>query len=698
MEEARQINNNYQIMPNNQLAKRLIAASDDAILTLDDQHRILGCNLAAEALFGRSLSELHLQDVTAVLPGLLPAKTLQSIEQTSNTERPHHKQRLLIGRHASGRELTLRAVIITCSQAEQPRHLLTLRDVTEQLALEASSYANNQRLQILTEQAPFGIVQIDSSWACVFASSGWYKLSGLNDEESLGRGWINGFFDEDCQRVLQGFRDAMVQGIEYLSECRLQSPLGELRWVSMDARPMFRLSGDTLGYLITFSDVTDQLQARESLRYLAHYDSLTGLANRTLFKDRLQHAFLRTARHATLALLFLDLDGFKLVNDTLGHNAGDALLKIVAQRIRDCVRKEDTVARLGGDEFTVILEDIHNPSDAAQVAEKIISAIKQPIHLDGQSVFVTSSIGIAMDAAESGDPATLIKQADIAMYRAKDSGRDSYCFFTPELNEATRQRMQLGNDLHGALSRHEFFLHYQPQIAIDSGEVIGAEALLRWRHPSRGNIAPDSFIPVLEESGLIIEVGAWLLKQACHQHAHWLAEGVMATDAMVSVNLSARQLRGDDFVNQVRQALQEARLSPRHLILEITESLLMSNQNGARSALAQLKELGITLSLDDFGTGYASLRYLKQFPIDHLKIDRSFVAGLLSDTEDTAITSAVIGLAQQLGIKVVAEGVDDHSKHEFLRHRGCDYYQGYLYSPPLPPSALREKLLAKQAV
>ena len=428
----------------------------------------------------------------------------------------------------------------------------------------------------------------------------------------------------------------------------------------------------------------ERRHAETRLRLLAHYDTLTLLPNRDLFRDRLNHALTHADRHKGLAaLMFLDLDRFKTVNDTLGHDAGDMLLREVSARLRGCVREEDTVARLGGDEFTVVLEQIAKPGDAAVVAAKIVDALAPPVQLNGHEAFVTPSIGITIYPSDSTNAEDLLKNADTAMYRAKEEGGNGYRFFSPEMNALAAGRLQMESGLRRALEREEFVVYYQPKLDLASETIVGAEALLRWQHPERGLVPPGEFIPILEETGLIEQVGAWVMRAVCIQLRAW--QDAALPPLNVAVNLSGRQLQRNNLSATIAGILQETGLAPGCLELEVTESMLMHDPDYAANMLARIRAEGVVhISVDDFGTGYSSLSYLKRFPIDALKLDKSFVDGLPADDDDVAITRAVIALAHSLKLHVIAEGVETEEQLAFLRANGCDVIQGYFISRPLP--------------
>lgn len=438
---------------------------------------------------------------------------------------------------------------------------------------------------------------------------------------------------------------------------------------------LFRLRG-------TVQDVTAAREAEAHIQHLAHYDVLTGLPNRNLWMDRAQSALHSAQRHGdVLAVLFLDLDHFKTVNDSLGHPAGDRLLGAIAQHLAGCMREEDVLARLGGDEFVVLLPRLPRADDAAIVARKMLAVLAEPIEIDGHQLTLSVSIGIALYPVDGGDVDTLLKHADTAMYGAKDAGRNNFQFFVPEMNVRAFERLMLENGLRRAIERNELVLHYQPQIDVETGRIVGAEALVRWNHPEMGLVLPNQFIPVAEDSGLIGPLGVWALNAACRQQVRWRESGL--TDLLVAINISALQFRKTDFVETVSEILAATGADPRCIELEITESALMQPSDDLFERLDRLVAMGLTLALDDFGTGYSSLAYLKRLPIHRLKLDRSFVIDLPGDPEDAAIATATLSLARDLGMGVVAEGVESAAQRDFLAVRGCRVMQGYLFARPL---------------
>ena len=436
--------------------------------------------------------------------------------------------------------------------------------------------------------------------------------------------------------------------------------------------------------------------AANEIEHLAYHDALTGLPNRPLFIDRLIVAIAQANRaHQKLAVFFLDLDRFKDINDSLGHTMGDTLLKAVADRIRRCIREGDTVARFGGDEFTLLIPKIDNIEDAAKIAVKINENLKMPFFVNERELFVTTSIGVSIYPADGADPETLVRNADTAMYRAKEQGRDNYQLYAPAMNERAVERIELENTLRKAISERHLVLHYQPQVNAGTGAVIGVEALVRWQHPEKGLVSPAHFIAVAETSGLIVPIGEWVLRTACAQLKQW--QESMGADFTVAVNLSARQFQQPELVDMIREAIQETGIEPGHLEVEITESNAMQNAENTMFILRELKALGVRISMDDFGTGYSSLNYLKRFPIDTLKLDRSFVKDVTTDPSDAAIVTAVIEMAHSLSISVVAEGVEREEQLDFLRRQGCDTIQGFLFSKPLPAPDLEVFVTERRA-
>jgi diguanylate cyclase (GGDEF)-like protein len=436
---------------------------------------------------------------------------------------------------------------------------------------------------------------------------------------------------------------------------------------------------------------------QEQLEHQANYDVLTGLPNRNLLQDRLKRAVFAQRNARPIAVVFIDLDHFKFINDSLGHTQGDKLLAIIAERLASIVREGDTVARLGGDEFVLVLNDQNKEDVIFRAMQRVLNKVSEPMTIDGQELYITCSAGVSLYPADAPDVETLLKNADVAMYRAKEHGRNNFQFYTPEMNDLANERLALEHSLRRALERNELLLHYQPKVNLETGMIVGAEALLRWQHPEWGLIAPERFIPIAEETGLIVQIGAWVIRTACNQARLWQDAGL--PPVVMSVNLSARQFRQESFVKVVTQILHETGLKPEQLEMELTESMLMHNANAAISILAGLKSIGVRLSLDDFGTGYSSLSYLSRLPIDTLKIDRSFVQhiGDQDECDNGILAQAIISLGHSLNLTVIAEGVETGEQLKFLKAHQCDEVQGFYFCKPTVAGEFA-KMLAESLV
>ena len=462
------------------------------------------------------------------------------------------------------------------------------------------------------------------------------------------------------------------------------------------SRDELRFTQGSISFLQSLANVLataiDRKSAEERLTFLAQFDPLTGLPNRSLFLDRLGQAMEQAQRNrGRIGVVFADLDRFKIVNDTMGHSIGDKLLVQVAQRLQECVRSGDTVARLGGDEFAFILSNLAHAEDATVVAEKVIAALSLVFELEGQEVYISASLGISIYPGDGTDADSLLRNADTAMFQAKEHGPAIYQFYLPQMNERAVARLKMETQLRGALARHEFVLHYQPKVSLVSGAITGFEALLRWYHPARGLVPPLQFISVLEDTGLIVAVGEWVVRTVCEQIKKWQGEGLVLHP--VSINLSARQFQQQDLDSVIGRTLKITGINPCLLEFELTESVLMKEAETAATALQNLKAFGVQISMDDFGTGYSSLAYLKRFPLDILKIDRTFIRDVTTGTDDAKIVVAMINLAHSLELKVVAEGVETKAQLDFLIHHGCDEMQGYYFSRPLPPESALQALV-----
>jgi diguanylate cyclase (GGDEF)-like protein/PAS domain S-box-containing protein len=501
-------------------------------------------------------------------------------------------------------------------------------------------------------------------------------MIGLSDFDIYPRDRAQEFYNVEQEVVRSG------RAIAGIVEC-VDTADGLQRWFSTNKSPLRNERGEIIGIVGIGRDVTERKLAEDRIRFMADHDALTGFPNRALLMDRLNQAMLFAQQYDRwVTVVFIDLDNFKLINDNLGHNAGDELLKTVASRMVDCVKATDTVVRLGGDEFVVLLLDQPKSADTiSATVQKLTAAIARPVHLEGHDLRVTSSIGVANYPNDGTDGEALLANADAAMYRAKDMGRNNFQFYTPALNTRVHERFRLQEELRSAIARQEFFLLFQPQVDLRTGRVFAVEALIRWNHPSLGVVPPDRFIPIAEESGLVSEIGDWALRTACKQNKAWQNIGLAPIN--VSVNVSARQFREKDWVSRVVGALRDSDLEAKYLELELTESLIMRDVDQAIATMKELQRLGVQLSIDDFGTGYSSLSALKTFPVARLKIDKSFVRDLPHDEHDKAVAAAVISLGQKLNLRVIAEGVETEDQLAFLRDNHCDEMQGYLFSKPV---------------
>ena len=540
------------------------------------------------------------------------------------------------------------------------------------------------------DNAVEGIIITDAKANILAVNQAFTQITGYGESEVLG---LN-------PRLLQSgrhdkaFYAAMWEQLDrtghWQGEIWNRRKNGEIFAELLSVNAVRDSEGGLVNYVSVFSDITRLKQFESELERRAHYDALTDLPNRLLLNSRLEHALEHGRRHGhKLGILFMDLDRFKNINDTLGHPMGDALLQGFAQRLTERIRGDDTVARLGGDEFVVLLENLSHPEQAALVAQDILELMQSPFRLGDQEVFIGTSIGISTYPDDGVTPETLIKHADTALYQAKEQGRGTYRFYTEQLTQSANARLAVETRLRHALQKKEFALNYQP-IYDSQGRIVAVEALVRWHHPEDGIIPPDHFIPIAEETGLIVPLGEWILETACHQAAAWHAAG--HSQLSVAVNLSARQFQQANLVERLGTILARNRLVPSALELEITESAMLTRGKQSAELMDALKSLGVSLSIDDFGTGYSSLAYLKRLPVDKLKIDRSFVRDIPADTSDMEISATVIAMAKNLGLQVLAEGVETQAQLDFLRGKGCDYYQGYYYCRPLPADAISDLL------
>ena len=571
------------------------------------------------------------------------------------------------------------------TQGKPSRSIGTVSDISGRRQIEEALRISEKRYRTLFERNLAGVYRSTLDGRILDCNESFARIFGYTSREEMLQqtAWDMYLKREDREAAV-----AKLLERQYLTnyEICLKRKDGSSVWVLESENLIEGLDGRLSIIEGTAIDITERKRAEEQVKHLAFHDPLTNLPNRLLFNDRLTLAVAQAHRHnQKLAVLFLDLDRFKVINDSLGHSVGDELLRQVAERIQEHVREGDTVARLGGDEFTLLVPGISAEEDAAKIARKICDAVHDPFWIDGRELFVTTSLGVSVYPSDGHDAETLVRNADSAMYRAKEQGRDNYQLYTPAMNAKAIERLSLESRLRQAVANDELELHFQPFIDLRTEEVLGAEALLRWRHPELGLIPPGEFIPIAELSGLIVPIGEWVLRTACAEARKWHDQGFPAMT--VSVNLSSRQFQQSDLGSQVTHALEETGLEADKLDLEITESCAMQNAEHSINTLWGLKKQGVRISMDDFGTGYSSLNYLKRFPIDRIKLDQSFVRDLPGDKDDAAIAMAVIAMGRSLELVVIAEGVETQEQLAFLKGHECDQLQGFLFSRPLPAEA-----------
>jgi diguanylate cyclase (GGDEF)-like protein/PAS domain S-box-containing protein len=691
-----QINAEAEAQRSNQMLETVIDNIPQRIFWKDRESRYLGCNLAFARDTGLAYPEQVLGKTDFDMPWRGMAEMLRAVDrEVAATGVPKMNFELDITIGGVHRVGVASKIPLTDSDGKVIGVLGSYTDITERkrsdLALRLQSRALDASVNAILITGPG-----TSGHLIEYANPAFKRITGYEPAEVIGQDCRFLQRDDREQEGLAAIREALAANREVSAVLRNYRKDGALFWNQLFIAPVPNADGETTHHIGVINEVTDLIRYQEQLEYQANYDSLTRLPNRNLLRERLQQAL----RHERgVAVVFIDLDGFKNVNDSLGHSVGDRLLGVVAERLARAARASDTVARHGGDEFVIVLNDA--PDERLLIAwmERVRAAISEPVWIDGTELYVGCSMGAGLFPQDGDDAETLLKKADLAMYRAKDMGRNTFQFFEPEMNASVVTRLNLERRLRRALRDHEFLLHYQPQVDIETGRIVGVEALVRWLDPEAGLVAPSSFIPVAEESGLIGPLSEWVLREACRQNKAWQDAGLPA--ARVSVNLSARQFQQRDIAQLVMSILDETGLAPEYLELELTESMIMRNAEEAVVMLNELHALGISIAIDDFGTGYSSLGYLKRFPVDRLKIDRSFVSDIGATGDDETITSAIIALAHSLQLQVIAEGVETSTQLDFLKERACNEMQGFLFAKPMPhdaiPALLRHGAVSVQA-
>jgi diguanylate cyclase (GGDEF)-like protein/PAS domain S-box-containing protein len=567
--------------------------------------------------------------------------------------------------------------------------LRALRYAVERKIMEEALFAEKERAQVTLKCIGDAVACTDSSGDITFLNLVAEQMTGLSLGKAAGRPMAEIFqiLDATSRETIPNLMEMAVRQnriMQLPANCVFVRNDGFEIPIESSVAPIHDRQGLVLGAVTVFRDVSAAREMARQMAYSAQHDFLTGLPNRMLLNDRVNQAINLASRHKKkVAVLFLDVDGFKHINDSLGHRIGDRLLQAIAKRLVDCVRGSDTVSRQGGDEFVILLLEVEQPEGAAHTARRMLHAMSEAHSIDQHDLHVSISIGVSVYPDDGLDAETLIKNADTAMYQAKENGRQSYQFFKPAMNVRAVERQAIEESLRRALERREFALHYQPRINLKTGEITGAEALIRWTHPTRGLVPPAQFIPIAEDCGLILPIGKWVLGEACRQAREWLDAGLLL--GTMAVNISAIEFRDESFLEGVFATLQDAGLDPKSLELELTESVLMKHAESTASLLETLRARGVQMAVDDFGTGYSSLSYLRKFPIDTLKIDQSFVRQITTIPDETTIVTAVISMGRSLKLRVVAEGVETRAQMEFLQAHECDEAQGYYFSRPVPP-------------
>lgn len=671
--------------------RMITTSAKDGIVMMDAEGCISLWNPAAEAMFGHPAADA----VGRVAYRLLaPARHQRDYQQilkeflADDQGRDGGRTLTLTALRRDGTDFPVEVSLSAMHMEGEWYAVAMIRDITERKSMEGRL----RQASMVFEHTRDGVIITDLKGCILAVNRAFTEITGFTEPEALGRNPSLLQSGRQSREFYQTMWGAVRKTGAWQGEIWNRRKSGEIypEWLTISAA--CDSEGNPKHYVGVFTDITRIKRSEEELERLAHYDSLTDLPNRRLILSRLEHSLEHAGRHGhRVAALYLDIDNFKQINDSLGHQMGDELLVAVARRLQGRLRKEDTYGRLGGDEFFVLLESIPDADEAAVVARDLLALFGDPFLLSNdQSVLVTASIGISIFPEDNATPTDLMRNADVAMYRAKDGGRNQFCFYTSDMNAGAVEKMKLEAELRGALERDELLLYYQPQIETWTGKVVGAEALLRWQRRGHGLVPPDQFIPLAEKTGVILPIGKWVIDSACRQIRDWLDQGL--EPVRVAVNVSAKQFKAGDLDKVLDQAMKKYGVAPRHLDVELTESMLMENPDQVVEMLKRLKLIGVKLSLDDFGTGYSSLAYLSRFPLDALKIDKSFIRDIIVETEATVLADSIIALAQRMKLQVVAEGVETAEQLQFLRERDCDEVQGYYFSKPLPAAAFADIL------
>jgi len=662
--------------------------ANDLIYTHDLKGNFTSLNRAGEVITGYKREEAMKMNLSQVVaPEFLEAARAMTTRKVAG-EAPGTYELEIVAKEGNRVSLELSTRLII--QDGKPVGVQGIgRDITERKRADSALRESEYKLRTLLDSMSEGLLQVDTEDRILFVNNCLCEMVGYSQEELIDTDWSLLLLDEG-RDFIKTVNERRRKGIADTYEICLKKKSGELIWTMVGGVPMVNAEGVVSGSMGVFTDITERKRAEEQLLYDAFHDGLTGLANRALFMDHLQLTIERGKRkpESLYGILFLDFDRFKVINDSLGHAEGDKLLKLVAERLESSLRPGDLVARLGGDEFTILLNELEDESDARRIAERIQEDLKVPFVLSGREVFSSVSIGIALSSAGQEKAEDMLRHADIAMYSAKAKGKAQHQVFDQEMHRHAVKQLEIETEMRYALERGDFCLHYQPIFNLETRNLVGFEALIRWNHPERGMIAPGEFIPVAEENGLIFQLGQWTVHESCRQMRHWQSSNPAASALTVSVNLSCREFLQLNLAEQVAATLSATQLDPGSLKLEITESHIMENSELAIKIMNRLRILGVEMSLDDFGTGYSSLSYLHRLPVSYLKIDRSFINQMVENGENREIVHTIIKLAQNLKMKVVAEGIETADQLEHLSHLQCDYGQGYFFSRPLAAGAV----------
>ena len=655
--------------------RQVIDSTLDVVISMDSKANVIEWNRQAEVTFGVRARDvigrpLHRTIVPALLEAIASGVPKRRIES--------------IARRADGHEFPVEVMIDPVGTGEEQTYTAFIRDISERKSAQLELEAREQRFRALVEKSWSGVALLNADLAFTYVGSSTQRLLGYDERELIDTSFLGFVHPRDRQLARDTFVElGATPNREAQAELRFLHKNGTWIWLEAFGQNLLHDSSVN-AIIVNYRDITQRKATEKQLEYQAYYDALTGLPNRLLFRDRVVNAIAQAKRHRRgIAVMYLDLDHFKLVNDGLGHSVGDGLLSEVAARLQGAIRASDTISRLGGDEFTILLNDTNSTDAIFAVARKVLSSLTRPFRVNGHELFVTASIGISIFPTDGEDVETLLKCADSAMYRAKELGRNQAQLFLSSMNERYVRRLAVEQSLHHALERNELDVYYQP--IYEDDRIVAFEALLRWNEPEKGVVEPSEFIQLAEETGLIVPIGEWVVRQGCAQLKKWHDAG--SPDLRLSVNISAPQLQHARFADTIASILREHDLAPESLELEITESVAVQNIDLTMQVLRELRRLGVGIAIDDFGTGQSSLMYLKQFPIKTIKIDQAFVRDVPGDSSAAAIVSYIINLAHTIKLQVVAEGVETQEQYAFLKERGCDRVQGFLFSPAVPAPA-----------